>query len=128
MEQQKGRKWLKSGSLRSFGRLVFCPERPSRCRVNLIQMIWYDGPSSKNPQGFDNSYMLDMIALYPDTFVGTAVIDVFGTDPAGLMTELAKKKVRAFRIMPLYSRQPVERWLQQLGYDKMFAAGARPGD
>lgn len=85
-------------------------------RVNLIQMIWY---------GFDNSYMLDMIALYPETFVGTAVIDVFGPDRAGLMTELAKKKVRAFRIMPLYSRQPVERWLQPEGYAKMFAAGAK---
>lgn len=85
-------------------------------RVNLIQMIFY---------GFDNKYMLDMIALYSDTFVGTAVIDVFGPDPAGLMTDLAKKKVRAFRIMPLYSRQPVARWLQQPGYDKMFAAGAK---
>ncbi len=84
-------------------------------RINLIQMIWY---------GYDNSYMLDMIALYPEVFVGTAVIDVFGSDPAGLMTELAKKKVRAFRIMPLYSRQPVERWLQPEGYAKMFAAGA----
>ena len=30
-------------------------------RVNLIQMSFY---------GFDNRYMLDMIKLYPDRFVG----------------------------------------------------------
>src|SRR6187431_2091627 len=32
-------------------------------RVNLVQMSFY---------GFDNSYMLDMIKLYPEVFVGTA--------------------------------------------------------
>ena len=35
-------------------------------RVNLIQMSYY---------GFDNRYMLDMIKLYPDRFVGTAIVD-----------------------------------------------------
>ncbi len=30
-------------------------------RINLIQMSWY---------GFDNSYLVHMIALYKDTFVG----------------------------------------------------------
>lgn len=94
-------------------------------RVNLIQMIWYDGRSDKNPKGFDNSYMLDMIALYPDAFVGTAVIDVHGPDPAKVMNEMAPKKVRAFRILSLYSGVPVERWLQPPGYAKMFAAGAK---
>src|SRR6266487_3129077 len=33
-------------------------------RINLIQMSFY---------GFDNSYMLEAIARYPDVFVGTAV-------------------------------------------------------
>src|SRR5438034_1032050 len=42
-------------------------------RINLIQMSFY---------GFDNSYMLDMIAKYPDVFVGTAVINPLGKDPA----------------------------------------------
>src|SRR5262249_52530491 len=37
-------------------------------RVNLIQMSFY---------GFDNRYMLDMIKMYPERFVGTAVIDHF---------------------------------------------------
>ena len=35
-------------------------------RVNLIQMSFY---------AFDNSYMLDMIARYPDRFVGTAIVN-----------------------------------------------------
>src|SRR5262249_51263161 len=54
-------------------------------RINLIQMSFY---------GFDNSYMLDMIALHPDNFVGTAVIDPLAADPAREMTELTRKGVR----------------------------------
>jgi predicted TIM-barrel fold metal-dependent hydrolase len=85
-------------------------------RINLIQMSYY---------GFDNSYMLDMMALYPDVFVGTAVIDPHGAAPDRLMGDLAKKRVRAFRILPPLSKVPVERWLQPPGYAKMFAAGAK---
>ncbi len=85
-------------------------------RINLIQMSYY---------GFDNSYMLDMIAKYPGVFVGTAVINPSGKDPTGEMDALAKKGVRAFRIYPKLSEQPIEKWLQPEGYKKMFAAGAR---
>lgn len=85
-------------------------------RVNLIQISFY---------GFDNSYMLDMIAKHPDVFVGTAVINPLGTDPAGEMDALAKRGIRAFRIRPELSQQPVEKWLRPDGYQKMFAAGAR---
>jgi predicted TIM-barrel fold metal-dependent hydrolase len=85
-------------------------------RINLIQMSFY---------GFDNSYMLEMIAKYPGVFVGTAVIDPLGKDPAAQMDELAKKGVKAFRIHPRLSKQPAEKWLQPEGYAKMFAAGAR---
>src|SRR5499427_5919666 len=49
-------------------------------RINLIQMSFY---------GFDNRYMLDMMALYPDVFVGTAVIDPLTKDPERRMTDLA---------------------------------------
>jgi predicted TIM-barrel fold metal-dependent hydrolase len=66
-----------------------------------------------------------MIAKYPQTFVGTAVIDPLGEDPAREMNELAKKGVRAFRIHPKLSKQPVETWLHPEGYKRMFAAGAR---
>src|SRR5437763_1857510 len=83
-------------------------------RINLIQMSFY---------GFDNSYMLDTIAKYPKVFVGTAVINPLGADPAREMNELAKKAVRAFRIHPKLSDQPVEKWLRAEGYQKMFAAG-----
>ncbi len=85
-------------------------------RVNLIQMSFY---------GFDNNYMLDMIALYPDVFVGTAVIDVHAESPDKLMTELAKKKVRAFRIHPRLSKLPPAKWLEPAGYARMFEAGAK---
>jgi predicted TIM-barrel fold metal-dependent hydrolase len=85
-------------------------------RINLIQMSFY---------GFDNSYMLDMIAKYPDIFVGTAVINPSGKDPAREMDELAKKGVRAFRIYPKLTDQPIDKWLRPEGYQKMFAAGAR---
>src|SRR3954468_12173773 len=60
-------------------------------RINLIQMSFY---------GFNNQYMLDMIAVHPGVFAGTAVIDPAGDAPDKLMAELAKKRVRAFRIYP----------------------------
>lgn len=85
-------------------------------RVNLIQMSFY---------GFDNRYMIDMIALYPEVFVGTAVIDPFAADVDKQMADLAKKKVRAFRIHPRLSKEEPAKWLQPPGYQKMFAAGAR---
>jgi predicted TIM-barrel fold metal-dependent hydrolase len=84
--------------------------------INLIQMSFY---------GFDNSYMIDMIALHKDVFAGTAVIDPHAREPERLMGELAKKKVRAFRIHPKLSKKPAEKWLQPEGYTRMFAAGAR---
>jgi predicted TIM-barrel fold metal-dependent hydrolase len=69
--------------------------------------------------------MLDAIAKYPDVFVGTAVIDPHSNDPAREMSDLAKKGVRAFRIHPRLSKEPVEKWLRPEGFAKMFAAGAR---
>jgi predicted TIM-barrel fold metal-dependent hydrolase len=85
-------------------------------RINLIQMAYY---------GFDNSYMLDMIAGHKGVFSGTAVIDPEGADPAKLMTDLAKKSVRAFRVYPKLTKAPIARWLQPTGYAAMFAAGAK---
>jgi predicted TIM-barrel fold metal-dependent hydrolase len=97
-------------------------------RVNLIQMSYYypkEGTPGETGKGFDNRYMLDMMALYPDTFVGTAVIDPLGEAPDRLMGELARKRVRAFRILPKLSKQPPTRWLEPDGYATMFAAGAK---
>jgi predicted TIM-barrel fold metal-dependent hydrolase len=85
-------------------------------RINLIQMSFY---------GFDNDYMLDVINLYPHVFVGTAVVDPLSPSPQGRMVELARRRVRAFRIHPRLSQEPPARWLRPEGYAKMFAAGAR---
>jgi predicted TIM-barrel fold metal-dependent hydrolase len=105
--------------------------RPSGVgRVNLIQMSYY---------GFDNSYMLDMIRLHPGRFVGTAIVDPFGPDPARVMRELATVGVRAFRIQSVgsyvrtgasaaeYAKFPPARWLAHPGYDRMFAEASRSG-
>jgi predicted TIM-barrel fold metal-dependent hydrolase len=87
-------------------------------RVNLIQMSYY---------GFDNRYMLDMIKLYPDRFVGTAIVDPLADDPGKAMRELAPRGVSAFRIQPRYSKQPPETWLAPKGYENMFATAAKTG-
>jgi predicted TIM-barrel fold metal-dependent hydrolase len=87
-------------------------------RVNLIQMSFY---------GFDNAYMLDMIKLYPDRFVGTAIVDPLGPRPDEAMRALLAKGVRAFRIAPNYSKLPPARWLEPDGYAQMFAAAAKTG-
>jgi predicted TIM-barrel fold metal-dependent hydrolase len=85
-------------------------------RVNLIQMSYYQ---------FDNSYMLDMIKLYPDRFVGTAIVDPLGKEPAREMAELRPKGVRAFRISPHFSKRPPATWLEPEGYVAMFAAAPK---
>jgi predicted TIM-barrel fold metal-dependent hydrolase len=85
-------------------------------RVNLIQMSYY---------AFDNAYMLDMIALYPDRFVGTAIVDPLGADSAGALRSLIPRGVRAVRIQPQYSRQPPSRWLEPEGYRALFSESAR---
>jgi predicted TIM-barrel fold metal-dependent hydrolase len=85
-------------------------------RINLIQMSFY---------GYDNGYMLDMIALYKGVFVGTAVIDPLGEAPDKLMTNLAARSVKAFRIYPGPGKKPLAAWLEPPGYAAMFAAGAK---
>jgi predicted TIM-barrel fold metal-dependent hydrolase len=87
-------------------------------RVNLIQMSYYE---------FDNRYMLDMIKLYPDRFVGTAIVDPLADEPGPAMRELAPRGVRAFRIQPQFSKQPPARWLEPAGYAAMFATARQTG-
>jgi predicted TIM-barrel fold metal-dependent hydrolase len=87
-------------------------------RVNLIQMSFYE---------FDNRYMLDMIKLYPERFVGTAIVDPLAPHPDVAMRSLLPRGVRAFRIAPNYSKLPPAHWLEPAGYALMFAAAARTG-
>src|SRR5262249_46689160 len=77
--------------------------------------------------------------LYPDRFVGTAIVDPFGPDPGKAMRDLKPKGVRAFRIQSVapYDRSGPEglqrpkrspaRWLEPAGYAAMFAAAAQTG-
>src|SRR3954469_1795821 len=86
--------------------------RPSGVgRVNLIQMSFYE---------FDNRYMLDMIKLYPQRFVGTAIVDPLAADPGKAMEDLLPRGARAFRVHPQYSKLPPGRWLEPAGYGAMF--------
>jgi predicted TIM-barrel fold metal-dependent hydrolase len=113
-------------------------------RVNLIQMSYYVGqpvpPGSRQTSyALDNAYMLDMIKLYPERFVGTAIIDPSGPDPAAEMKALLPRGVRAFRIQPVgaggrsgpgglqRAKLPPARWLEPPGYAAMFAAAAGTG-
>jgi predicted TIM-barrel fold metal-dependent hydrolase len=108
--------------------LAIC--RPSGVgRVNLIQMSFYvgQGVSGKMDYNIDNRYMLDMIKLHPDRFVGTAIVDPLEGDPGTAMRELAPRGVHAFRIQPRYSKQPPAHWLEPAGYESMFATAARTG-
>jgi predicted TIM-barrel fold metal-dependent hydrolase len=95
-------------------------------RINLIQMSFYGpkDPTSGRGKDYDNRYMLDMMKLYGDVFVGTAVIDPEAEGAERLMAEQAKQRVRAYRIYPGLTKQPPARWLQPVGYARLFAAGA----
>jgi alkylation response protein AidB-like acyl-CoA dehydrogenase len=71
--------------------------------------------------------MLDMIRLYNDRFVGTAIVDPLADDPGKAMRELRPRGVRAFRIQPQYSKLPPQKWLEPAGYRAMFATAAETG-
>jgi predicted TIM-barrel fold metal-dependent hydrolase len=71
--------------------------------------------------------MLDMIKLYPEHFVGTAIVDPLGPHPDEAMTELAPRGVRALRIAPSLGKQPPAHWLEPPGYAAMFTAAAETG-
>ncbi len=90
--------------------------------INLIQMTWY---------GLDHSYILDLIGSDPELFTGTGIIpavsDVSVGSPDRVMRDLAKGGIRAFRIRSRAAQpqwgQP-DQWLNQDGYERMFAAAA----
>ncbi|MBL9122340.1 MAG: amidohydrolase family protein [Planctomycetaceae bacterium] len=83
-------------------------------RVVLIQMSFY---------GFDNRYMLDMLAQHPGVFSAVAVIDDSAADPASEMSRMAGLGARGFRIYP--RNAPPDRWLEGPGMQAMWRAGAK---
>ncbi len=86
-------------------------------RVNLIQMSYYE---------FDNRYMLDMIKLYPERFVGTAIVDPLATTRAARCASLRRAECTPFAFSR-YGKQPPARWLEPAGYAAMFATAAQTG-
>jgi predicted TIM-barrel fold metal-dependent hydrolase len=97
--------------------------------VNLIQMSFYvgQGTSGKMAYEIDNSYIMDMIKLYPNRFIGTAIVDPLGDAPDRAMAAIRPRGIRAFRIQPRYGKLPPAKWLEPAGYDAMFAEAARTG-
>ena len=93
-----------------------------KVRINLVQMTWY---------GLDHSYILDLIANDPETFVGTGIVpavsDVSLASPDKTMEALSHQGVYAFRVRGGKTARErfgdVTRWLDYPGYEKMFAAG-----
>ena len=81
-------------------------------RIVLIQMSFY---------GFDNSYMLDVIANHPGRFSGVAVIDP-EDHPVETMKSLKSKGVRGFRIVS--GKKDPDRWLTGEGMKQMWACAA----
>ena len=87
-------------------------------RVVLVQMIYY---------GTDNSYMLHVMDDHPGVFGGIAVVDPHGSAPDQEMLNLAEQGVRGFRVYAFPvpgSGAPAESWLDGVGYERMFRAGA----
>ena len=93
-----------------------------KVRLNLVQMTWY---------GLDHSYILDLIASDPETFVGTgivpAVTDISLAQPDKQMLALAERGCYAFRQRdgstgPLVGDSG--HWMDHEGYDRMYQAGA----
>jgi predicted TIM-barrel fold metal-dependent hydrolase len=82
-------------------------------RIVLIQMSHY---------AFDNSYMLDAMAQWPEVFAGVAVIDSDTAHPDIEMRRLAGRGVTGFRIFP--QGRPAEACLDGEGIDSMFRCAA----
>ena len=82
-------------------------------RVVLIQMSFYK---------YDNSYMLDTIAQWPEIFRGVAIVDRTRPDLADEMRRLREGGVRGFRICP--DGADPQGWLSEGEYGPMLSAAA----
>jgi predicted TIM-barrel fold metal-dependent hydrolase len=93
-----------------------------KARINLVQITWY---------GLDHRYIIDLIESDPDTFVGTGIVpavsDVSLGSPDRVMRDLSRCGIYAFRVRGSSAQADwgqSQRWLDQVGYERMFAAGA----
>jgi predicted TIM-barrel fold metal-dependent hydrolase len=87
--------------------------RPSGVsRIVLVQMSFY---------GTDNSYLLDAIKRYPDTFVGVGILDHRAPGVRNEMIRLQPLKVHGYRITP---GSDTAGWLDAPGMQAMWQYGA----
>lgn len=115
--------WLPSFSAEDHDQA--CSRLGCEVRVNLVQMTWY---------GLDHSYICDLIGSDPTKYVGTGIVparaDVSLPAPDQAMRALAERGVRAFRLRGRGAQpapQPDTDWLQQEGYERMFACAGDEG-
>jgi len=82
-------------------------------RTVLIQMSFFK---------YDNSYMTDVIAQYPDKFRGVGIVDESKGDLKDTMVDLKGKGVRGFRLYAFLDK--VKEWEASEGIKKMWKTGA----
>jgi len=70
---------------------------------------------------YDNSYLVDSAAKYPDVFRIVALLDELEGDPAARMRKLLEQHVTGFRITPLVRG---DSWLESEGMHAMWRCGA----
>ncbi len=85
-------------------------------RIGLVQMSFY---------GTDNSYMIDTIKRWPDTFRAFGYVDPESDGVGDQMAALLTQGVTGFRIVP--EDAVVANWLQTPGYEAMFSAASQTG-
>lgn len=96
---------------------LFAHCRPQNVnRIVLIQMSFYQ---------FDNRYMLDMIAKFPDTFRGVGIVDENAPGLPLTLETLHSKGVRGLRIYT--NKDKAEAWGSSEGMKKLWALGAEMG-
>jgi len=71
--------------------------------------------------GYDNRYLIDSAAKYPDAFRVVALLDEMDGDPSSKMRKLLEQRVTGFRITPLIRG---DKWLDSEGMHAMWRCGA----
>jgi predicted TIM-barrel fold metal-dependent hydrolase len=74
--------------------------------------------------GFDNSYLLDAAARYPQAFRVVAALDDRQPQLEAQMRELLKRRVTGFRITPFFGGA---NWLDSPGMQSMWQTGGQTG-
>ncbi|WP_437228908.1 amidohydrolase family protein [Planctomicrobium sp. SH661] len=82
-------------------------------RIVLIQMSYYS---------FDNSYVTDVIAKYPEVFRGVAIVDEHRPDLRDAMLKFVGDGVRGFRVIS--NKETVGTWEKSEGMQTMWEVGA----